>query len=129
MLHKTESSVMTKWDTQLVSVPQDSLLQRTDLAFKTVALLILTVKFATMLEESLFVFNVSPQPTESCNCHNTNVSARKVSMTMLVSASHALQDVPSAQTPQFAKDAPFQPPTTTTDHAPALKATSSLLSH
>jgi hypothetical protein len=51
MLHKTESSVMTKWVTQLVSAPQDSLQRETDLAFKTDALLTLTAKFATMLEE------------------------------------------------------------------------------
>ena len=129
MLRKTESSVMMKWVTQLASAPQDSLQPETDLAFKTDALLILTVKFATMLEESQFVSNVSPPPTEFCNSHNINASAGKVSMMMPVSANPALQDVPSAQMPQFAKDAPSQLLTTTTDHVPALKATSSLLNH
>ena len=129
ILPKTESSVMMKWVTQPASAPQDSLQPETDLAFKTDALLIHTAKFATMLEESQFVSNVSPPPTESCNSHNINASAEKVSLTMLVSANPALQDAPSAQMPQFAKDAPSQPPTTTTDHVPALKATSSLLNH
>lgn len=129
MPHKTESSVMTKWATPLASVPQVSPQLRMDHASRMVALLILTVKFVMMPEELLFASNVSLQPTEFCNSHNTSVSARKVSSMTKVFADHVLQDVPSAQMPQLVKDVPFQPPTTTTEHVLAHKATSSPLSH
>jgi hypothetical protein len=75
------------------------------------------------------VSNVLPQPTEFYKFLATNVSARKVSTMMPVSASHAHQDVLSAPTPPLATDVPFQPPTATTELAPAHKATSSLLNH
>lgn len=129
MLHKTESSVMMKWAMLLVSAPQVSAPLETDHASKTVALLILTVKFVTTQEELPSVFNALLPPTEFCNSLNTNASAGKVSSMTRVFANPALQDVPNAQMPQLARDVQFQPPTTTTELAPAHKATSSLLSH
>lgn len=129
MLHQTESSVMMNKDTKLVSAPQVSLQPEVDHAFKTDVLLILSVKSVMMPEELLSVSNVLLQPTDFWPCLNSDADALKVSMKKLELADPAHQDVLNAQMPQFAKDAPSQPPTTTTEHALAHKATSSLLSH
>lgn len=97
--------------------------------FKTVVLLILSVKIVMMPEELKFVFNALPQPTEFSPFLNMPVFVRKVSMMIREFVDHVHQDVQNVQTPLFVKDVPSQPLTTPTELVHVLKVISSLLNH